>query len=212
MIPAVASSSTASPVSRRRGPDRRREIVQVAYRQIAERGLEGLRFGDVARQAGINSGTLLYYFESKDALVQGVVAYLIEEFSEIHAPHTAGDADHPLTQLRREFEDVRFRLRERPEVGIVYAELAARAQRDPQVGDLLRQLDDGWRGYLTEIITRGKARGVFRESLDPTIATSALMAVIKGLGLQAITDPDRRPVMDTVATELTGMLEAWLVC
>jgi AcrR family transcriptional regulator len=211
MMAPVASSSTAT-VTRRRGPDRRREIVQVAYRQIADRGLEGLRFGDVARQAGINSGTLLYYFESKDALVQGVVAYLIEEFSEVHAPETPGDADHPLTQLRREFEDVRFRLRERPEVGVVYAELATRAQRDPQVAGLLRQLDDGWRGYLSGIIIRGKERGVFRESLDPTIATSALMAVIKGLGLQVITDPERRPVMDTVATELSGMLEAWLVC
>jgi hypothetical protein len=39
-----------------------------------------------------------------------------------------------------------------------------------------------------------------------------MMAVIKGLGLQVITDPERRHVMDTVATELSGMFEAWMVC
>jgi hypothetical protein len=40
--------------------DRRGDIARAAYRLIAERGLEGLRFADIARAAGINNGTLLY--------------------------------------------------------------------------------------------------------------------------------------------------------
>jgi len=205
MLPGVVA------VQRPPAAERRRAIVQVAYRLIAERGLEGLRFSDVARAAGINNGTLLYYFASKDELVHGVVGHLIEEFSDIHAPTTPGDTQDPLVQLRREFEDVRYRLRERPEVSIVYAELAVRASRDPAVADLLRQLDDGWRGWLAQIVSRGQERGTFRADLDVDLATNAIMALAKGLGLHAVTGPGRAVLLETVTAELARLIEIWLV-
>src|SRR5215470_8443122 len=76
---------------------RRAAIVHTAYRLIAERGLEGLRFADVAREAGINNGTLLYYFASKDALIEAVGGYLVEQFSQPGAAPPAGD--DPLAAL-----------------------------------------------------------------------------------------------------------------
>src|SRR5215831_3834472 len=84
---------------------RRAEIVQVAYRLIVERGLEGLRFADVAREAGINNGTLLYYFASKDALIQAVGVYLVEQFIQPGAPREDGRPLDPLAELRWEFAD-----------------------------------------------------------------------------------------------------------
>src|SRR5262245_65122284 len=83
--------------------DRRAEIVRVAYRLIVERGLEGLRFADVAREAGINNGTLLYYFASKDALIQAVDALLVEQFIQPGAPREDGRPLDPLAELRWEF-------------------------------------------------------------------------------------------------------------
>jgi AcrR family transcriptional regulator len=187
---------------------RRTEIVQVAYRLIAERGLEGLRFADVAREAGINNGTLLYYFASKDVLIQAVGNYLVEQFSQIGPPPTAAPRLQALAQLRWEFVDARQRLHN--DTGAVYTELLARSRRDPAVAALLRSIDAGWRGWLVSILERGCADGVFRADLDLDLAATAIMTAIRGVGTQALIthDPsDVEPLMDT----FSELIEAWLV-
>src|SRR5262245_37587974 len=140
--------------------DRRSDIVRVAYRLIAERGLEGLRFADVAREAGINNGTLLYYFASKNALIEAVGAYLVEQFSQSAAPRTAGAPIDALAELRWEFADAQKRLDD--QLGVVYLELLARAQRDPAVAALLRDIDAGWHGWLRSVLEAGQQRDVVR--------------------------------------------------
>ena len=127
----AGQAETAPRAERTARGDRRAEIVDVAYRLIVERGLEGLRFADVARHAGINNGTLLYYFASKDALIRAVGALLVEKFSQTDAPTADGAPLDPLAQLRWEFVDARKRLHD--DTSVVYTELLARAQRDPTV-------------------------------------------------------------------------------
>jgi AcrR family transcriptional regulator len=192
-------------------PDRRAQIVQVAYRLIAERGLEGLRFSDVAREAGINNGTLLYYFASKNALIQAVGAYLVEQFSQVSQALPPPDTDAPLdalVELRLEFADARERLHD--QVSVVYTELLARAQRDAAVATLLRDIDAGWRGWLTGIVERGRAQGRFAADLDVDVVVTTIMASIRGVGMQALVMQDAEKagsVMDAVA----ALIERWVV-
>jgi AcrR family transcriptional regulator len=187
--------------------DRRAQLVRVAYQLIAERGLEGLRFGDVARAAGINNGTLLYYFSSKEALIQAVGGYLVEQFAETAWPVEGGTPVEPLTQLRWEFADARERLGS--DLGVVYTELVARAQRDPEVAQLLRAIDAGWANWLRGFFGLGARSGVFRADMDVELVVTTMMACIRGVGMQALIAEDPRsmePVMDAVAT----LIENWV--
>lgn len=43
-------------------PNRRQELIWAAFKQIAERGFEGLRTRDVAAEVGVKVATLHYYF------------------------------------------------------------------------------------------------------------------------------------------------------
>lgn len=197
-----SAAVTAAPL------ERRAQITQVAFQLIAERGLEGLRFADVARAAGINNGTLLYYFRSKDALIQAVGAYLVEQFMQTAWPPGAGagEAD-PVAQLRWEFLDARQRLGS--PLGVVYTELLARAQRDPAVAQLLKDIDTGWRGWLTSVLERGRASGAFRADIDVDLVATAIMVATRGVGMQALASGDPAsvaPVMDALAERI----EAWI--
>ncbi len=201
------SSAAAAGVSVPRA-DRRTAIVSVAYRLIAERGLEGLRFADVAREAGINNGTLLYYFASKDALIQAVGSFLVNQFSQPATPRDSSVPRDPLEDLRWEFADARERLHH--QVGVVYTELLARAQRDPAVATLLRDIDAAWRGWLRSILERGRAKGIIRSDVDLDLVATTIMASIRGVGFQALVahDPEAvEPVMDAVA----ALIEGWIV-
>src|SRR4051812_23519897 len=65
---------------------RERELVEAAYAQIAEVGLEGLRTRDIAARVGINIATLHYYFPSKEALVLAVVKHVNDRFKSYRSP------------------------------------------------------------------------------------------------------------------------------
>jgi AcrR family transcriptional regulator len=210
--PKRAPASTRA-ASRRRSravgttADRRAEIVRVAFRHVAERGIEGLRFADVAREAGINNGTLLYYFASKDALIEAVAAHLVEQYSQTGAVALQGDSADPLAQLRWEFADARDRLRD--QLGVVYVELLARAQRDPSVANLLGDIDAGWRRWITSILQKGREQRSVRADVDMDLAATTIMATIRGVGVQALASGDARrlePVMD----QLAELIERWL--
>jgi AcrR family transcriptional regulator len=191
------------------GSDRRRALVEIAYGQIAERGFEGLRVREVAREAGINNATLHYYFPSKEALIQGVVEYLIREFQTSRVPRLDPGSDTPLEELRREFEDLRCRLRDSPEMGAVLAELHSRARRDPAIARMLHALDDGWRGYLAGLLDRGMREGTFRADLDPQVTAAAMIAQLKGIGYQTLADPNLANV-DRLVSQLAAQIECWL--
>ena len=50
-------------------PARRPVILAAATRAIAERGFDGVRYVDVAEEAGVAVGTVQHYFPSRDALL-----------------------------------------------------------------------------------------------------------------------------------------------
>ena len=52
---------------------RRPQIVKAAAEVLYERGLFDTRIGDIAERAGTSSPTILYYFESKDRLLEEAV-------------------------------------------------------------------------------------------------------------------------------------------
>ena len=52
---------------------RKPQIVAAAAEVLYERGLFDTRIGDIADRAGTSSATILYYFESKDRLLEEAV-------------------------------------------------------------------------------------------------------------------------------------------
>src|SRR2546429_9897496 len=63
------------------GDERRRSLVLAAHDLIAEKGFEDLRTRDLAMRAGGKIAKLHYYFVSKEGLIDGAVAYLLDLFS-----------------------------------------------------------------------------------------------------------------------------------
>ena len=49
---------------------RKPQIIAAAAEVLYERGLFDTRIGDIAERAGTSAPTILYYFESKDRLLE----------------------------------------------------------------------------------------------------------------------------------------------
>ena len=185
---------------------RRKELVQIAYRLIAEKGLEGLRTRDVAEAAGIDTGTLHYHFPSKESLEQAVVEHLSEDFSanRIAAGKTPANA---LEELRNEIFDVALRVRQTPDQLLVMMDLTVRASRDPVVAEILRRMSEGWTWSISRMLKSGIEQGLFRADLDPEAVAPLLRAQLTGLGTMGLAQPDR---VEAAANALYSQLKKWL--
>jgi TetR/AcrR family transcriptional regulator len=59
----------------------RTRILAIARREFADRGFDGARLADIARQAGLSHPTLLYHFTSKAELYVAVIASAVVDWT-----------------------------------------------------------------------------------------------------------------------------------
>ena len=71
------TETTADP----RASEKRRRIVEAAWRLALRSGLRGATMEALAREAGVAKGTLYAHFPDKDAVFDGVVADLLVELA-----------------------------------------------------------------------------------------------------------------------------------
>jgi AcrR family transcriptional regulator len=177
------------------GEAQRQALVRAAYQIIAESGFEGLRTRDVAERVGVNIATLHYYFATKEDLIRGVVELLTQEFVTFRAPDQPPLEElSPREGLRTELEDVRYQVKARPDTYIVLLELYMRSFRDPQIKQMLGELDTHWREHLESLLIAGVRAGEFPPDLDIHATSAVLMIFSKGMSMQLLSDPDSVPI------------------
>lgn len=132
------------------GPDRRTILADAAITTLARQGSRGLTHRAVDRTAGLAEGTTSFYFRTRQALLDAIVARLAEL-------DTAIVVDLPATTLD-EFADavtdlVGGILHRGGERQIVRYELALEANRRPELRDALTAPAVRLRELITERFT-----------------------------------------------------------
>lgn len=198
------------------GKDRHQEILDAAARVITGRGLAETRISDIAEQAGVSPGLILYYFESKDRLLAEALTYANDQFylrtsREIRRMPSAIDQFRRLVDL-----SVPGYL---PEYGrldewALWIEVWVRALRDAEMAKDREVLDERWRSQLADIIRVGKDSGEFTSDTDVDDLALRLASLIDGLAIQVVMNDSRvttermhATVMAVAANELGFALE-----
>jgi len=159
-------------------PTRRVRTLEKAADYVLEHGLEGLSLRPLAAELGTSPRMLLYDFESKERLVDEVLAEirrrLAERLAELQAGRGESDTlaaiwDWVSAEERAPFMRVFFQTH----VDAMANPEAHEARGRPMIDDWLRFLGSRWQP----------------EALDPETAT-LYVAVIRGLLLDRLTAPD----------------------
>jgi AcrR family transcriptional regulator len=178
----------------------RRDLVLAAYARIATGGFEGLRTRDVAADAGVNVGTLHYYFPTKEALIHAAVRHTTATFAA-----TLSSRGTPADQLRGHLEGLRHLLKTDQELWAVSSEFALRAARDEAIAAMAREADDHWFGFLRGLIARGVEQGCLAPGLQPESVAAALISAIRGLSM-----PTSGALRPERIDQTIDQLERWL--
>jgi AcrR family transcriptional regulator len=171
---------------------RKPQIVAAAAEVLYERGLFDTRIGDIAERAGTSSPTILYYFESKDRLLEEAVEYADRGFYErlSDGQDRAGSPGERLVDLIEQTSLGPGGLNDYT----LWMEIWVRARRDESVRNTYVELDRRQRALIAEIVREGQVQGEFDAAADPDDFAVVLSGLLDGLGVQVtLGQPDVTP-------------------
>jgi AcrR family transcriptional regulator len=167
---------------------RRAQIREAATVVFSRLGFQQARMDDVAVEARLSKGALYLYFDSKDAIIAGLMRDFFDaELSALHAALAApGPVLARLRSLRTRMRDDLERMRALLPMAWEFYAIAGR--RD-DVRALCRAYLEACRDPLVRLIEDGIASGELR-AVDPEVAALAIAALYEGFLVLWMTDPD----------------------
>ena len=158
-----------------RDPDKPQQIVEAAIRVFARNGYYNSRVSDIAREAGIASGTIYLYFKTKDEILVTLFRDRMAAFVAQLRREIAGEPE-PVAKIRRL-------------VGVHFSVL----EQSPALAEVvqveLRQGHKFFRGasahevsayfeLIGSILEEGVAAGRFHADLPVKVATKVLFGAM----------------------------------
>src|ERR1700679_3814057 len=160
---------------------RKPQIIAAAAEVLYERGLFDTRIGDIAERAGTSSPTILYYFESKDRLLEEAVAYSDVKFYDRLA-EGQDRIEHAGDKLVHLIEETSLGPGGLNDYTL-WMEIWVRARRDATVRESYFGLDRRQRVLIAEIVREGQRVGEFEAAADPEDFAVVLSGLLDGLGV-----------------------------
>jgi AcrR family transcriptional regulator len=174
---------------------RRREILEAACDAIAERGFAAARIADIAERADTSSGTVHYYFASKEDVLHQALRFAFEKSLERQKAELAKipSARDSLVKL------IELNLPEDSEVvqeWILWMEFWIEALHRPEMRPANEELYGHWRAVVTEIIVAGQENGEFNQGVIAADLANRFVALMDGLAIQVLLHSEQMPVAE----------------
>jgi len=176
-----------------RRPERLEQILDAACRAILDRGFPATRIADIAAAARVSTGTVHYYFATKDAVLVAALKWASGRlFARIEHP---GD-DGPSERLARLLAvSVPSPGPARDEY-VLWIELWLRVLHQPDLLPECEAISAQWRGFFHDVVRRGVDAGEFAPAAAPEEVAERLVAFVDGVGFETAlgyrwTSPER---------------------
>ena len=179
---------TVDPV---RVAQRREAITLAAARLFGTKGFERTTVVDIAKAAGISSGSVFYYFPDKRAVFRAVFARDLPLSRELVARYA--DAEDVMAAILDLAAELAADARDPGAFGLV-VELLRQVDHDPALGEVVTRTAQVVRDGLAGLIARGIADGTVDSALVPQDAAAWIQTLVDGVYLNA--DPERDPLPD----------------
>lgn len=162
-----------------------RDILEAACRVIAREGADGLRMGEVAREAGVSSALIHYYFATRRELLIAAFEHADREADRAATEVIAGipTALGRLTRLLEIYAaaDPVFR-----EDWILWVEMWRSAIFDDGLRTSVVASGREWAQQVGDLIRAGAEDGSIPPVQDTDLVALRLIALVDGLGLQIL--------------------------
>lgn len=158
---------------RRRAHARPEELLDAALDEFIANGFDAARIEDIARRAGLSKGAVYLYFDSKEALLRGLIQRAAAPLTA-RAGDLARSAEDPLAALTQIVRMISAAMTQPRLVAIPQLVISV-ANRFPDLREFYRaEVVEKAQSAIEILVRRAIARGQLRK-IDPRNASRALI-------------------------------------
>ena len=155
---------------------RREEILAVAAKVFAGKGIAGATVRDIADEAGILSGSLYHHFESKDQMVVEVLLPILDR-QEKRYLEVLKELDDPIEILRRFISIGMASVASDPYTARMLHNESVHFQSNEALL-VVHEKRQRTRRLWVALVKRGIKEGLFREGIDADIVVRAIFDTV----------------------------------
>jgi TetR/AcrR family transcriptional regulator, transcriptional repressor for nem operon len=191
--PVLGSSLTSA------GHETRARILHTAFQLFHEQGYHATGIATILRQAGVNAGSLYHFFESKDALLVGVLEYAIDLLRPAVMDPAERRSDDPIERVFELLQQYREGMHAWGcKMGCPIGNLALEVADDnAPARKLIHQNFENWTLAVKRWLDQAQDR--LPKDLDRTQLARFVLTVMEGGIMQARAAGDLEPFDDSVA-------------
>ena len=171
-------TSTAKGRSSGKGESRRNELLEIATRVFAEKGIASATVRDIAQEAGILSGSLYHHFASKEEMVKEIVGDGPADGPNLFEA-IAASSSGPIEAIHDCILSAVRWVARNPHKARIFRNDAQYIKETAALASSEARRQANRMNWVT-VVERGMADGVFRADLDADLAVRAMWDGILG--------------------------------
>lgn len=169
--------------------ERERSLIRSAYRIITRQGGHRTSLQDIAEDAGVSKGLLLYHFKSKDVVLMTTMRWALLRTGERIRSRLAETDGNPHQAVQALIDAVFVGAQQNRDFYLLYLDLVEYSARASSFSDLPGITREIINGLYAEILRDGVSRGAF--VIDDIEGTATTMrAYIDGIFLTWLQEED----------------------
>lgn len=194
----------------RDGARTRRRVLDAVGTIVAARGLEGIRVREIAAEAGMSPGSVLYHFPDQSELLLAVHRDTVHHYLAGRARAAKTSSTDAIGRLLAVMHEGVPPWANEHVIRLLYG-LHDLARRSSEHADLLTDLWRSERELYAGIVRAGVDEGSFRVTDSPEEVAAGLLALEDGLVLHLISN-NREVTSDQVVALFASVTAARLGC
>jgi AcrR family transcriptional regulator len=161
---------------------RRQQIVSAAHSVFIKKDYSQVRIEDIAKQAKLSKGAVLYYFETKEDVFLALFEWLTQLVAQRFESAVKESTD-PLVQLNHVVDQAFDSVKLHRAFFRIYLDCLGQGSRKEEYGKINRAFYQACHEHYRKIIENGQRKALFRD-IDVNDASLVMRAIIEGLGIQ----------------------------
>jgi len=185
--------------------ERKKRIAEATWQVIVEKGMEGATVRNIAEQAGLSLGALRHYFSNQDELLAYAMDLVMENVGRRVEAVLTENLPLPELVLKVLLQVVPVEEQTLLEMEVWFA-FITHLKHKKQKSAPFDALMDGMKKIVAEL----DRQNLLKEGLNIDIETERLYAVLDGLAIHALFEPERlnrERVTKTLAYHLNSLLK-----
>lgn len=165
-------------------------MIRAAYKVMARDGVHRVPLQQIATEAGVSKGLLLYHFQTKDGLVLASLEWVLEA-TEGRIRRRLAESEDPAGAMSDVIDAIWVSPEANRDFFRFYLDGVEHQARSPEFDEFADKGRLIMNSFYSELIVAGVETGVLRVD-DPSVAAVQMRAVIEGMFLQWLQTTDWR--------------------